>query len=278
MRRLDVRPLLLGIALAAAFSAWPRPASAQIISSILPVERGPGGASGGGQQAWHVMGGYTNWEFGFDAAGRDLIESAGGQVDGGRKGFIVAGDFSVRARGDLSVGGGAWYNKVTNFVVSEPAGASFPYELTISRAYASIYGNVFYKVLGVQAGFVPARGDEHILVPGAGEASEDYDQTDANVFAMTRFGSTRPGPRWLATIGAGVHVYGTIPASNRFSRPESPRATAFTTFVNGSVGLGAGLSLDASFWYVGEDGNYGPESRIGNASQSRFTIGIGYGR
>jgi hypothetical protein len=268
--------LAFTLGLAAALLACPRVLSAQIISSLQPVGAGSGGASGPAAPTFHVMGGFTNWEFGFDAEGRQMIEDAGGTVTGGRNGFILAGDISFRVSGPVSVGAGGWYNKVTDFVVSEPDFTT-PYELTITRAVSSIYGNVFYKHFGVQAGIIPARGTETIVVSGV-QASEPSNQTDANIVGVARFGSSSSRRPWQATAAAGVHIYGTIAANDLFQKPESPRAQAFTTFVNGSVGLVGGLSLDASFWYVGEDKNYAPGSRVGNASQTRFTIGVGYGR
>jgi len=271
---------LIGSAALAMLFWCSSPASAQIISTMIPLENVSGASSTvSTRQAFHLMAGFTNWDFGFDQAGRDQVVTSGGSTSGGRNGVILAGDFSGAVADNLTIGGGGWYNKVTDWVLSEPAGPTFnAYELTVTRAFSSIYGNVFYRHVGVQAGIIPARGKERIVLPGLGSASDDLNQTDANVFAVARFGAARSGLRWHTTAGAGLHVYGTIPASSVFSRPESPSAAAFTAFANASIGFGGGVSLDASFWYVGADKNYSSTSRIGNTNQSRFTIGIGYGR
>jgi hypothetical protein len=57
----------------------------------------------------------------------------------------------------------------------------------------------------------------------------------------------------------------------------SPAANAFTIFVNGSVGVYKRFSVDGSIWFTAADSNFSFDSGIGNQSQTRFTIGIGYG-
>ena len=71
-----------------------------------------------------------------------------------------------------------------------------------------------------------------------------------------------------------------------FNIPGSTAANAVTAFGNASIGIVGGLSFDASFWYTGQDQNYVPGSGgigrggswQGNSSQSRLTVGVGYGR
>jgi hypothetical protein len=253
------------------------PASAQIISTMVPTQ---GAASTASPVAFHVMGGYTSWRFGFVETLKDDEAKTGGTVTGGRNGFIGAVDLAVRAGDNISVGAGGWMNKVGDLVTTEPNTAGF-FGLTDTQTISvfSAYGNVFYNHIGVQAGIVPIRSQETVVFNNGQTLNGSDDQTDMDVFAVGRFGATGlQQARWSAMFGAGLYRYGSRPASAEFGTPESPSAGAFTGFANGSVGIYKGLSLDLSFWYTAKDKNYTTTSVTGNASQARFTVGVGYGR
>jgi hypothetical protein len=260
----------------------PAPARAQIISTMAPAEAGGTAPGGGGRKAAvHVMGGWSNWDFGGLDEAREFLESEGGGITGGQNGFIIAGDFTGRIGRGLSVGGGGWVNTVADqirdvFLYSP----NFPggYTETISYQLYSFYGNMFYKHVGVQVGVVPFKGTLNIFDPVYLQSYEgDISQTDVNVFGMARMGSggTR-NQSWSATAGAGIYRYGERNLYLLNAPPRSPAATAFTAFANASIFVYKHLSVDMSFWYTGADKNEG--TGLGNPSQSRFTIGVGVGR
>jgi hypothetical protein len=61
----------------------------------------------------------------------------------------------VRAGRALTVGAGAWYNRVAPFVGYFPDFG--PLEVNARWSYYGFYGNVFYRYFGVQAGLIPVR-------------------------------------------------------------------------------------------------------------------------
>jgi hypothetical protein len=66
-------------------------------------------------------------------------------------------------------------------------------------------------------------------------------------------GPDRRGGRRM--FGGGLYRYGSRPASTGFAVPASPGTIAATAFANSSIGVGAGLSIDLSFWYTAKDKN-----------------------
>ena len=263
----------IGLALFAIF-VTAAPAYAQIISIMDPAANRRTGV--------HLMAGFADWTFPFNPASKQQVLDDGGQIQGdGSHGFIIAGDVAVRAGTSWSVGGGGWYNKVEPHILSYPDGNPnadtpifFAYDITSRASFYSLYGNVFYKRIGVQGGVVPVRSHETVEIEFTGSGTDDFSQTDSNVFVVGRFGQEK----WSATAGAGLHRYGSRAAGEIFYlHKDSPAATAATAFVNAAVKLGAGFSVDGSVWYTAADKNADTPG-IGNASQTRITIGIGYGR
>jgi hypothetical protein len=278
-----LKSIALGVSAAAVACALARPASGQIISTMVPMEtQSPSAAAPAGPgptAAWHVMGGFAHWSFGGDKALKDDVASKGGTSSGGNKGFILAGDVAFKAGRNMSVGFGGWYNKLTDFEAHVPARPGFfAVDQTSTHSFSSFYGNVFYKNVGVQAGVIPLRGHTTISVPANGfNGTDDNGQTDFAIFGVARTGSKPGRPRWSAVAGLGLYRYGSRPATTTLGFEASPAANAFTIFVNGSVGVYKRFSVDGSIWFTAADSNFSFDSGIGNQSQTRFTIGIGYG-
>jgi hypothetical protein len=256
-------------------------ASAQIISTIQPAFGGGAGGGGARTTSVHAMIGPAIWEFGGLDELQLFLEGEGGSLTGGQRGLIVAADVSQSIGGGISVGGGGWINTVSDqvrdvniFFPNFPGG----YTETVHRRVYSFYGNLFWRRVGVQAGVVPFRGSFDIFDPVNLVAYRgDIDQTDMNVFAIGRFGASgdRPG-RWAVTVGGGLYRYGTRKVYLVDTPPESTASNVGSGFVNGSIFLYRGLSLDMSLWYTAADNN--PDGALGNASQTRFTVGVGFGR
>ena len=261
---------LADLALAAGVLSWSAAlSSAQVISTN----------SGDRVAAFHLMGGFSDWRFQFVADIKNEEASVGGAVEGGDRGYIGAADLVFRTGATTSVSVGGWMNKVQNLVTSEPARPGF-LALTDTQTMNiySVYGSFFYKHVGVQAGLVPMRSKETLVISNGRTVSATDNQTDMDLFGVARFGTTRPGQRrWSAMFGAGLYRFGSRPASTEFSVPSSPAANATTAFANVSAGVGAGFSIDASAWYTAKDKNYNTATP-GNGSQTRFIVGLGYGR
>jgi hypothetical protein len=226
------------------------------------------------------MGGYTSWQFGFVKDAQDQEAQQGGTYTGGKNGFLGAADFVVGS-GNVSAGGGGWLNKVEDLITDNPGNARyFPYHGTQTITVFSVYGNVFYKHVGAQAGLVPIRSKSSFTITRATPTTTNSEgnQNDFDAFLVGRWGATGANTaRWAATAGGGLYRYGSR-AAQPDGTPMSPSANALSGFANTSVGIGKGLSVDASFWYTSKDKNYSADSLIGNSSQARFTVGLGYGR
>ena len=205
------RPRL--VALATVLLLWPTTASAQIISTMLPVEP-PSGPASGARNAVHLMAGFAKWSLPAAPDDTQAIVDAGGRIRGNQhRGFIVAGDFAFRANGQVSVGLGGWYNKVEPEVISFPADPNnFAVDITQRTSFSSIYGNVFYQHFGIQAGLAPVRVQLSVESPPGGRAvADDFNEVDLNLFAVGRFGQNG----WVATVGGGFYRYGTRPAGEQ---------------------------------------------------------------
>ncbi|PYR77092.1 MAG: hypothetical protein DMF87_16830 [Acidobacteria bacterium] len=249
------------LALASAALSWSvSPAAAQVISTV----------AGTRPVAFHLMGGFGETRFQFVQDIKDEEAGVGGTVTGGDRGYIGAADLAFRTGANASLGFGGWMTKLRDLVITEPSRPGF-LALTDTQTFslASVYGNLFYKHVGVQAGVVPIRSEETLVVSGGRTVSAPQRQTDMDAFGVARFRS--------ATFGAGLYRYGSRAASAEFNVPASPSAIAATAFANGSIGVGAGLSIDASFWYTAKDKNYNTATP-GNGSRTRFLVGLGYGR
>jgi hypothetical protein len=225
------------------------------------------------------MGGASDWRFQFVHDARTDEATVGGTVEGGERGYIGAADLVFRTGANTSVGIGGWMNKVQDLVTTEPDQPGFfGFTDTQTMTIFSVYGNMFYKHVGVQAGVVPNRSQETLVINNGSTLAVAQDQTDMDVFGAARFGATQPGQaRWSAMFGGGLYRYGSRPASTGFAVPASPGTIAATAFANSSIGVGAGLSIDLSFWYTAKDKNYNTNTP-GNGSQTRFIVGVGYGR
>ena len=221
------------------------------------------------------MGGFTHWSFGGEKAVKDEIAAQGGTSSGGNNGFIIAGDVAIQTSPNTSVGVGGWYNKLAAFTAQLP-GTPFNSAAEATHSFSSFYGNFFYQHVGVQADVIPVRGQTTITDSNGTKATDDIGQTDFAIFGVARV-SSKPGrPRWSAMGGLGLYRYGSRPQSTTLNFAASPAANAFSIFVNGLVGIANGVSIDASIWYTAADKNFSTTSDIGNQSQTRFTIGIGF--
>ena len=187
-------------------------------------------------------------------------------------------DIAVGIGDHLTVGFGGFYNRLANLVIDFPNGnpnvTDLPYVFTGTQTFYGVYGNLFYKNIGVQAGIVPIRKTSTVVVESLGTGSDSRGQTDADLFVIGRFGRAR----WSGTVGAGLYRYGSRAESELFLAPKSTSGNAFSAFANTSVGLGRGVSLDASVWYTGAHNPTTGLAKDGNDSQTRFTIGLGLGR
>jgi hypothetical protein len=244
-------------------------ADAQIISTAMPIEPSSAVSQGTRTSAArlnaHVMAGLASWDFG------NGDPAPGETLTGGRNGLIIAGDLAVRAGAKLVVGAGGWFNSVEQSVSNQ--GTT---QFTIDRTAYSIYGNLFWGHVGVQAGVVPFHDHEAVSLLMNGQryaGDETVTENDVDVFALGRFGSDSNQRRWSAMLGAGLYRYGSRPENaGLFIQPASPSANVFSGFGTASVAMYRRLSVDASLWYTADDGNPGAE---GNVSQLRFTIGVG---
>ena len=254
------------------------PTSAQIISTIIPKPPEPAAGAQPVSGEWltglHVMAGASSWEFGYT---RVEIEQKT------RNGFIGAVDFGTRVSPSVTVGGGGWYNGTSEYSVdgwstSDPfAKSDITYRF--KRSMFSIYGSVFYKAVGIQAGIVPVRVKETVVVKATGASASDDDggQIDTTVFGVVRF-----GPEWddflklSFAAGFGVHRFGARDANAGVGiSPPSPSSVAMTSFGNFAFHLFKGLSVDLSVWWSFGD-EAGDVTGVGNRSQTRSTVGIGY--
>lgn len=231
-------------------------AGAQIISTSVPKDTG-----GAAAKNWnlHVMAGYTRWDIG---ELNDQTFGEPGSGSGGKNGGIVAADVAVRAGDALTVNVGGWFNKLQPFKLPGEG-------LSISRstAISSGYGSVSFKGVGVQAGIVHyshswAFASAFANVPAPADFDESVNDFDA--FATYRRGGTAGNDRqWSFSVGAGLFRAAAV--------GDLPASTSFSGFGNASLGLYKGLSVDAAYWYIGNQTvSYQDENG------SRMTVGIGY--
>src|SRR4029079_13347294 len=173
---------------------------------------------------------------------------------------------------------GAWFNKVGRFSInSNPA--QFPRGVTdtFDRSFSSVYGNVFYKYIGVQGGVIRVTEKVETVITDVGTITDDDGgQKDIDVFAVGRVPSI-PGFRQVGLlIGAGAYRYGTRSqdAGPRLG-PPSPSAMVFSGFSDITFRIYKGLVADLSLWYTAADKDRGING-LGNAQQTRVTYGLGY--
>ncbi len=251
------------------------PASAQIIVTMVPrAEPKPLG-----EFEWptgiHVFGGYAGWSYGYT---RTEFET-----DKSRNGYLVAADFGKRVSESITVGGGGWYNDTSEYGIMGWSDLTDPLlrsdiEHRFKRSMYSIYGSVFYKMVGIQAGVIPVHVRQTTIVRATRAAVSDDDggQVDATVFGVARFGESEEMGRMSVAVGFGMQRFGARDANAGTGiAPPSPSSWGSTAFVTMSLRLVRGLSADLSGWYT-----YGDEAggvrNVGNRSQTRASLGVGY--
>jgi hypothetical protein len=251
------------------------PAAAQIISTSVPKE-----SSGGGSKStsFHLMAGYTHWDFATLKSLSNFVEAQpNGVASGGKGGFIVAGDLAFQGQGsDLGLGLGGWYNKVSDYDISFSApGGQF--SGTDKFNLFSVYGSIFYKNIGVQAGVVHSSLDESTTFGDTITTSTSLNDVDAFlVYRKTVGGSDH---KLTFALGAGIYRNSAQDPDPSVDFPGSDSKIVFSGFANASIGVVKGLSIDASFWYVGSDDqayNLDTGTYTAKDDASRFTIGLGY--
>jgi hypothetical protein len=272
--------------LAVVIAALASPATAQIISTSIPK-----GLEGKTDKKWafHVMASpFAKWSINvFEETDTGLLLASSKP----NSDFLIAGEAMFTASDKITVGVGGWLNKVgtsgydfaavdvaDNFLI----GGNLDIDSTVSE----FHGSVFYNDFGVQLGVVrnsqqfkgasltaaevpigrPLTGS--LLTSfsnafSAGIAQEETEATtDITAYAVYKHSGSGDRP-WNVSLGAGVYNgVSTVPSG----------------FVSGSVGVYKGLSLDASFWYIGEQESESglKESLEASSSNSRLTLGIGY--
>lgn len=273
------RRSLVVLLLTAALSLHSALASAQIISTFLPEDRSQTAAA-------HVMLGYAAWEYGTDFYDRIVVESHGGTFGGSaRSGTLIAGDFPFRLGAHLTVSVGGWLNHAGKSVANDPAhfyrelpGApviAIPDRvLTEQSQFSSVYGGLFYRWFGVQAGIVPVRIRQTLDVAGAGVTTSNRTQMDVDVFGVGRYTETTLIVPITVTVGLGAYRYSARAASllvnGLFDEgTASPATTVFSGFVNFSVAMTSRIAVDFSAWQIAAK-----DQRL-NDSQGRVTVGLG---
>jgi hypothetical protein len=241
------------------------PVGAQIISTSIPTGTQPGA---GKSATFHLMGGYTYWN----------INALKSEIQGlkGQNGFMVAGDLAFRAGESATIGVGGWFNGIStvdyNYAITVPGTAQVAtINGSIKPSAFSAYGNVFIKSVGVQVGLVRNKGEFSQTVaasniPGlpAGTATSDSGTSnDITAFGVYRIGSASGERRLGFSAGAGIY------RSAADDENEVEASTVFSGFVNGSLGLYKGLTVDAAYWYIAA-------SKGADDSANRLTVGLGY--
>lgn len=221
------------------------------------------------------MAGLSGWEFGYTRVEFKIEE---------RQGPMVAADFALALNDSITVGAGGWLNTIGEYSIDGWSDPTDPFAKTdiihsFRRSLFSVYGSVFYKAVGVQAGIVPVRVTHTVTTRATGATISDDDggQTDATVFGVVRMRAD--GDDWMKFAfagGFGVVRYGARPADAGVgSTPASPSSVAFSMYFNFGWDLYKRLSLDFSYWAISGDedgGVVGP----GNRGGIRSTIGLGY--
>jgi hypothetical protein len=260
-------------------------ASAQIISTMLPIEPPqPGGTSRAA--AGQVMAGYASWEYGTDFYDRIVIESHGGTFAGSlRSGFIVAADFPFKLNQNVILTAGGWYNRGGTRTAHDPAhnyhglageiNVNIPDRvLTEQSSFSSVYGSVFYKWVGVQAGIVPVQIRQTLTVAPNAPVVSNRTQMDFDVFGVFRYTDTDFWVPVTFTIGVGGYRYSARDASLLVNGlydegTAQPASMAASGFGNISLSLTRHLAFDFSVWATGAN-----NTRL-NDSQGRVTVGLG---
>jgi hypothetical protein len=234
-------------------------ADAQIISTSIPQA---GAGSPEKKAAFHVMVGYASW----DMAALKAMEKEDPDLDFSRPtGILIAGDATFKTTEAISLGLGGWYNSA-NFGADMRLGSETMELADNNGDMFSLYGNVFYKKIGLQAGWVKNSNELTFPDQFLADFNSTFDQTDFNAFVVGRFG----GERWAASVGLGLYKYGNLSGTaGGEGFEEEGGGTVGSLFANGSVKVFKNLSVDAGLWVIGE-------SDAGDDAATRLTIGVGY--
>jgi hypothetical protein len=288
MRSVTMGVLAGGLALTLA-----GPASAQIISTSIPK---------GEQQEekglnFHLMAGYTHWDFAAIEKAKDFNTTG----SGGNGGWIGAADLAFPVTPEITLGVGGWYNAISDVEVACTGGecllefvSSTRETLSGLKAY-SLYGSAFYKRVGVQAGLVHSSGSENFsaIQIGDGATLTSTDTTSANdfdAFLVYRGGSAKTS----FSVGAGIYRYASQPEREIrllynggpaffagtdvpviFTTLEEESSMSLSAFANASVNVTSRISIDASYWFIGPSGETASTGDRLNDTAGRFTIGVG---
>lgn len=248
------------------------PVYGQIIFTMVPRAA----ATGEYPTGLHVMGGLSGWQFGYTRREFEATKE--------RQGYLMAADFGTRISRSVTVGGGGWYNGISEYSVDGWTDIDNPFAHTdiehiFNRRMFSVYGNVFYKNVGVQAGVVPVRVKHTIVTKATGASVSDDDggQIDTTLFGVARFGPDDAQPLKVSlAAGWGIQRYGSRPEDAGVGDvPASPASIVFSGFGAFTLHLPSHLSVDFSFWYTWDDEDGGVKD-VGNRSQTRGVIGLGF--
>jgi hypothetical protein len=223
-----------------------------------------------------VFGGYNLWEFSFTDLEPDL--------ESGHDGYLVAADLGKRVSESITVGVGAWYNPTNEYSVDAFSDTTDPFlrsdiQHRFKRTMYSVYGSVFYKVVGIQAGIVPVSIQQTTTMKATGAitSADDGGQVDATLFGVLRMGGD-PAETLSMSIatGFGIQRYGARSANaGTGTVAASPSSIVPTIFANFTYHVYRGLSIDTSIWMTLSDEEAAYKG-IGNRSQTRVSIGAGY--
>jgi hypothetical protein len=283
-----------GIFAAAVAMTLAASASAQIISTSIPK-----GEQAQNEQGvnFHLMGGYTYWDF----ASIEKAKKENTSGSGGHNGVIAAGDVVFRVNKDVSIGAGGWFNKISDVTIICTSGPCLLGDFESSstdtgsklKAY-SLYGSLFYKKVGVQGGLVHSSENEDVSLVRQDSAvltsSDTTKSSDFDLFAVYRGG----GKKSSFSAGVGIYHYAAIPAQDIrvlfngtpaillpsgepfiLNLPGQESTTSLSAFANASVNVVSHVSLDASFWFIGPSGKDAVTGDRLNDTATRFTIGVG---
>ena len=157
--------------------------------------------------------------------------------------------------------------------------ASIPISLTMYEGHAGL----FYRSFGLQVGVVRSNlksngdflrltdGESVIDIPAL--APFDVQTTDWTCYAVYR----KSSKRWGGSIGLGAYAkQGITDAPLRFQETK----TVGSGFLTANVVLGRHISVDGSYWYVGDTNEVATFESITSTppsdAQGRVTLGLGY--
>jgi hypothetical protein len=254
------------------------PAGAQIIVTMVPR---PQSILADGTFEWpsgaHVFGGYSGWDFANSQSDFEVKPKT-------RHGYLFAVDYGKRLSETITVGAGGWYNGTNAYTVdgwSDPTDPLLRSDIThtFERSSYSIYGSLYYKVVGIQAGIVPVGVTQTTTTKATGAAVTDDDggQVDATVFGVVRLGASEADTfKTSIATGYGIQRFGARDANaGTGTVAASPSSIVFSGFFTMTFHIHRRLSADLSAWYTAGD-EAGGSRDVGNRYQFRGSFGMGY--